>query len=122
MVVVTRELIHDMNLFSGGGLSLHTISFGTVSFWCYSCLCWYVAGYITYIYCNWDLLPVLELRAKKLDKCLKVRNLLREWEVETYFLKKLSLTSCLIALCVVCGAAIMWIGVVWIPEGLQVVF
>jgi hypothetical protein len=62
------------------------------------------------------------LEQKKLDKCLKVRNLLREWKVETYFLKKLSLTSCLIVLCVVCGAAIMWIGVVWIPEGLQVVF
>jgi len=48
MVVVARELIHDINLFSGGGLSLHTISFGTISFWCYSCLCWYVACYSVY--------------------------------------------------------------------------
>jgi len=45
------------------------------------------------------------------DKCLRLRNLLREWKVDIVF-KKPSLKSCLVVLCVVCGVAIMWISVV----------
>jgi hypothetical protein len=36
--------------------------------------------------------------------------------------KKLSLKLCLVVLCISCRAVIMWNGVVWIPEGPQVVF
>jgi hypothetical protein len=38
------------------------------------------------------------------DKCLRVRNLLREWKVDIVF-KKLSLKSCLVVLCVGYGVA-----------------
>ncbi len=43
---LTWEFIYDVILCSGGDLSLHTISFGTIGFRCYCCLCWYVAAYI----------------------------------------------------------------------------
>ena len=43
---LTWEFIYDVILCSGGDLSLHTISFGTISFRRYCCLCWYVAAYI----------------------------------------------------------------------------
>jgi Mg/Co/Ni transporter MgtE len=49
------------------------------------------------------------------DKCLRVRNLLREWKVGI-------VNSCLVLLCAICGVAILWICVVWILVGLQVVF
>jgi hypothetical protein len=45
---------------------------------------------------------------------LRVRNL--ESGRLTFFVSNKSLLkSCLVMLCVVCGVAIMWIGVIWTP-------
>ncbi len=56
------------------------------------------------------------------DTCLRVRNLLRDWKVEIVCFQetKLEVMSCSVVRS--CGVSIMWIGVVWILEGFQVVF
>jgi hypothetical protein len=56
------------------------------------------------------------------DKCLRLRNLLKKWKVDMVCFQETKLEVCLIVSCVVCEVAIMWIGVIWTLEGLQMVF
>ena len=53
------------------------------------------------------------------DKCLRVRNLLKGWKVDIVCFQETKLKVVSRNVVVGCGVAIMWNGVVCIPEGLR---